>query len=193
MIEGMRAIEIIGAQRDDEVVVTTMSSARAWPTVSRRPDLDLPLRGCMGKASSIGLGIALARPDKRVIVLDGDGSLLMNLGTLVTVAGMAPRNLVHVVLEGHSYDTSGGQPTPGEGRADLAGLARAAGYATAVTIEEESELAARWPALVAAEGPTFVCIQVNTMWAQGAMPARGGSAWSDLAWALKAEPAARSG
>ncbi len=193
MIEGMRAIEIIGEHRTDEVVVTTMSSAKTWPRVSRRPELDLPLRGCMGKASSMGLGIALARPDKRVIVLDGDGSLLMNLGSLVTVAGMAPRNLVHVVLEGHSYDTSGGQPTPGEGRADLAGMARAAGYRVAETIEDEAALAAAWPRLLARDGPTFVCIQVNTMWASGAMPARGGSAWSDLAKALAAERPAAAG
>ncbi len=120
MMDGNRAIELIGQHRTQEVVITTMSSARAWPAVSRKPELDLPLSGCMGKASSIGLGIALARPDKRVLVLDGDGSLLMNLGSLVTIAAQAPRNLVHVVLEGDTYDTSGGQPTPGEGRADLA-------------------------------------------------------------------------
>src|SRR5918997_4910563 len=124
MIVGRRAVELIAQHRTDEVVVTTMSSARAWPGLSRRPDLDLPVMGCMGKASSIGLGIALGRPDRRVIVLDGDGSLLMNLGSLVTIAGMAPRNLVHFVLEGRTYDTSGGQPTPGVGGTDLAGLAR---------------------------------------------------------------------
>ena len=68
----------------------------------------------MGKASSVGLGVALARPDVRVLVLDGDGSLLMNLGSLVTIASQAPKNLVHVVFDGATYDTSGAQPTPGK-------------------------------------------------------------------------------
>lgn len=192
MIDGMRAIEIIGRHRTDEVVVTTMSSARAWPGVSRRPELDIPLVGCMGKASSLGLGIALARPERRVIVLDGDGSLLMNLGSLVTIAGMTPRNLVHVVLEGYTYDTSGGQPTPGEGRADLAGLAGAAGYRTARTFAEEGELGAELPGLLRGDGPTFICVRVNSMWATGTMP-RGGtkSAWPTLAATLAGGSAAR--
>lgn len=187
MIVGGRALELIAERRTDEVVVTTMSSARDWPGVSRRPELDLPLLGCMGKASSIGLGIALGRPDRRVIVLDGDGSLLMSLGTLVTIAGMAPRNLVHVVLEGRTYDTSGGQPTPGEGRADLAGLARAAGYRSAETIDDEATLVARLPALLRGEGPAFLCLEVNSMWASGSMPAGGTKrAWPIVAGALAA-------
>ena len=69
----------------------------------------------MGKASSIGLGIALARPDKKVLVIDGDGSLLMNLGSLVTVANMSPKNLVHFVYQNGTYGVSGGQPIPGSG------------------------------------------------------------------------------
>ena len=64
MIVGTKALEMIAEHRSDEVVVTTMSSARVWPTMSSRPDLDIPLKGCMGKASSVGLGVALARPDK---------------------------------------------------------------------------------------------------------------------------------
>jgi thiamine pyrophosphate-dependent acetolactate synthase large subunit-like protein len=187
MIAGTRAVELIAQHRTDEVVVTTMSSARAWPGLSRRPELDLPVMGCMGKASSIGLGIALGRPDRRVIVLDGDGSLLMNLGSLVTIAGMAPRNLVHVVLEGRTYDTSGGQPTPGEGRADLAGLARAAGYRSARTIDDEATLAAGLPELLRGDGPAFICLHVNSMWASGPMPAGGTKlAWPIVAGALAA-------
>jgi phosphonopyruvate decarboxylase len=184
MIEGTRALEMMAEHRTDEVVITTMSSARVWPRMSNRPDLDLALRGCMGKASSLGLGIALARPDRRVVVLDGDGSLMMNLGSLVTIAGQAPTNLVHVVLEGRSYDTSGGQPTPGEGRTDLAALATAAGYRRSVSIEDEEELARRWPELLKSEGPTFVRVRVNSMYATGTMPTSVG--WQDVAKALAA-------
>ena len=184
MIAGTKALEMLSEHRTDEVVVTTMSSARVWPTVTTRPDLDLPLRGCMGKASSLGLGVALGRPDVKVIVLDGDGSLLMNLGSLVTIAGQAPKNLVHVVLEGGTYDTSGGQPTPGEGVLDWAAVAKGAGYKQAASIETEDELAKQWPALLAAEGPTFVRISVNSMWAFGPMPGLGDNKWQAVAATL---------
>jgi len=187
MIDPVRALQTIAQHRTNEVVVTTMSSSRGWPEFSQRPDLDLPLRGCMGKASSLGLGVALARPDRRVIVLDGDGSLLMNLGSVVTISGLAPSNLVHVVLEGHTYDTSGGQPTPGEGRVDLAGLAKAAGYKTAVSIEDDADLEARWPDLVAAEGPTFVRLHVPSMWVTREMPAAVAGGWTKVAEALASE------
>ena len=180
MIVGMRALEMLAEHRTNEVVVTTMSSARTWPTMSSRPDLDYPLRGCMGKASSIGLGVALARPDVRVLVLDGDGSLLMNLGTLVTVASQAPRNLVHVVLDGTSYDTSGGQPTPGKDVLDWAGLAKSAGYKRAVSIESEDELAKQWPSLLTAEGPVFVRISVDSMWAPRRAPGLAANTWQEM-------------
>jgi phosphonopyruvate decarboxylase len=104
----------------------------------------------------------------------------------VTIAGQAPKNLVHVVLEGRTYDTSGGQPTPGEGRTDLAALATAAGYRRGVTIDDEEALAKQWPELLTSEGPTFVCIRVNSMWAFGPMPGLGGNVWQDVAKTLAA-------
>ena len=184
MIVGTRALEMLSEHRAEEIVVTTMSSARVWPTVSSRPDLDVPVKGCMGKASSLGLGVALARPDKKVVVLDGDGSLLMNLGSLVTIAGMAPKNLLHVVLQGKTYDTSGGQPTPGGSKIDFAALAKAAGYVDGVHIETEDELTAKWPGLLKQEGPLFVTISVDSMWAFGPMPGLGDNKWQDVAATL---------
>src|SRR5919204_281359 len=80
------ALQALGRRRRDELVVTTMTSSRVWAHVTERPELDLSFGGCMGKASSLGLGLALGRPERRVWVLDGDGSLVMNLGTLVTMA-----------------------------------------------------------------------------------------------------------
>ena len=111
-MDGKVAIKIIADHHTDQVVVTTMSTAREWPTDVKRQDLHLPLFGCMGKASSLGLGIALGSPDRQVLVLDGEGSLLMNLGALVTVASQAPTNFVHFLFDNAAYDTSGGQPTP---------------------------------------------------------------------------------
>jgi phosphonopyruvate decarboxylase len=180
MIQGMRALEMLSEHRTNEVVITTMSTARTWPTMSSRPDLDYPLRGCMGKASSIGLGVALARPDVRVVVLDGDGSLLMNLGTLVTVASQAPRNLVHVVFDGATYDTSGAQPTPGKDVIDWAGLAKAAGYKRSANIESDEELTKQWPSLLAAEGPVFVRIGVDSMWAPRRAPGLRANTWQEM-------------
>ncbi len=99
--------------------------------------------GSMGLASSVGLGIALARPDVRVIVIDGDGSLLMNLGSLATIGLQRPTNLAVVVRDNGEYATTGGQPTPTAHGADLAAAARAVGIADAAIARTENELTAR--------------------------------------------------
>ena len=96
--------------------------------------------GSMGLASSIGLGLAIARPDVRVIVLDGDGSLLMNLGSLATIGLLRPANLVVVVMDNQEYATTGGQPTPTAHGADLEAAARAMGIAASATVRTEDEL-----------------------------------------------------
>lgn len=90
--------------------------------------------GSMGLASSVGLGLALARPDLRVFVVDGDGSLLMNLGSLATIGWTRPANLVLIVWDNQAYGTTGGQDTATAHGADLEGAARAMGAAEAVTV-----------------------------------------------------------
>jgi thiamine pyrophosphate-dependent acetolactate synthase large subunit-like protein len=94
----------------------------------------------MGLASSIGLGIALARPDVRVIVLDGDGSLLMNLGSLATIGLLRPANLVVIVMDNQEYATTGGQPTPTAHGADLEMAAKAMAIPVTATARTEAEL-----------------------------------------------------
>ena len=96
--------------------------------------------GSMGLASSIGLGLALARPDVRVFVLDGDGSLLMNLGSLATIGLLRPANLVVVVMDNEEYATTGGQATPTAHGADLDAAARAMGIVSTATIRTSAEL-----------------------------------------------------
>ena len=98
--------------------------------------------GSMGVASSIGLGLALARPDLRVFVLDGDGSLLMNLGSLATIGLLQTPNLALIVMDNEEYATTGGQPTPTASGADLEAAARAMRLAGAVTVRTEDELRA---------------------------------------------------
>jgi len=96
--------------------------------------------GSMGLASSIGLGLAMAQPGRRVFALDGDGSLLMNLGSLATMAWVRPPNLVLVVLDNESYATTGGQDTATTHGADLAAAARAMGIPGSLTVRTPAEL-----------------------------------------------------
>jgi thiamine pyrophosphate-dependent acetolactate synthase large subunit-like protein len=98
--------------------------------------------GSMGLASSIGLGLALAQPDLHVIVLDGDGSLLMNLGSLATIGLLQPPNLTVIVMDNEEYATTGGQPTPTAKGADLAAAARAMRIESTVTVRSDDDLRA---------------------------------------------------
>ena len=118
--------------------------------------------GSMGLASSIGLGLALARPDVRVFVLDGDGSLLMNLGSLATIGLLKPANLVVVVMDNEEYATTGGQPTPTAHGADLDAAARAMGIASTATVRTSAELRSAVAAERAApEGTLFIVAKVK--------------------------------
>ena len=118
--------------------------------------------GSMGLASSIGLGLALARPDVRVFVLDGDGSLLMNLGSLATIGLLRPANLVVVVMDNEEYATTGGQATPTAHGADLDAAARAMGIASTATIRTSAELRSAVAVERAApEGTLFIVAKVK--------------------------------
>jgi thiamine pyrophosphate-dependent acetolactate synthase large subunit-like protein len=117
--------------------------------------------GSMGQISSMGFGLALARPDLRVIVLDGDGSLLMNLGILATIARQAPRNLVHMVWDDEVYETTGGQPTHTCAGTDLAGIAKAAGIPQAMTVTDATVFSAAVARALAEPGPWFIAVKVN--------------------------------
>lgn len=160
MIDSFEAQRVISRHRGNAVVVATMTANFEWPQVSTNPSLDLMFSGAMGKASSTGLGLALARPDKKIIVLDGDGSLLMNLGSLVTIANMAPPNLIHFVLENNIYRTSGGQLIPYAGKISFTGLATAAGYANVHQFEDLENLESNIKTVMNQVGPTLVCLKL---------------------------------
>jgi sulfopyruvate decarboxylase subunit beta len=161
MISSLDAVKAINEVRGDAIVVGTMTPNRYWESVSQKRDLDLPIFGAMGKASSVALGLALAQPNKKVVALDGDGALLMNLGTLVTIAGMEPKNLVHFVFEDGVYFTTGSQPVPGAGKFNLAGMAREAGYKESYQFDNLEDLASELPGIMDSQGPVFVCLKVN--------------------------------
>ena len=160
MMRAEDALRVLVRQRRDEVVLATMTANQIWAKLSSH-ELDLPTMGAMSKASSLALGLALARPERRFWVIDGDGSLLMNLGSLVTIAHMAPPNLLHFVLRNNVYELSGGQPLPGADKLDFCGLARAAGYRNTYDFTDLEDLHLRMAEVAACQGPALVCLHVE--------------------------------
>ena len=151
----------LSRHRTDEVVIAAMTSAVHWPSFSAHPRDLLYVPSTMGGAPSLGLGVALARPDRRVIVLNGDGSMLMNLGALVTIGEQAPRNLLLVVFDNAMYAVTGGQSVPGLGKVDFAAMAEAAGWPHAQRFAELDDWGNALPDLLCAEGPVFVQLTVE--------------------------------
>lgn len=116
--------------------------------------------GSMGQASSIALGIALSQPGRRVIALDGDGSLIMNLGIVAAVGELRPDNFLHVVLDNGVYNTTGGQPTSA-GTVDLARIARAAGYRSVASAANRSQLRRAAKRMLQGRGPSMLVLKVK--------------------------------
>src|SRR5256886_7009191 len=147
-------LRAIAAARGDAICVPTMTTSPAWRTIAP-DDLSIGCVGFMGGASSLGLGLALAMPKRRVVVFDGDGSLLMQLGSLATIAGARPRNLTHLLFKNGVYHTSGAQEIPGGLNVDFVTMAKGAGYKTAFQIGELEEFKRRFPKMLTEEGPIF--------------------------------------
>src|SRR5471030_3485501 len=126
----------------DRIVVTIMGAVAAeLQSIGHRPNF-FYLQHAMGLASSMGLGIALSKPDRQVVVFDGDGSILMNLGGLTTLARYRPRNLVHVVFDNESLLSVGGFPTATSTGSDIAAIAKGAGVPCTSTVRSLEEFAA---------------------------------------------------
>jgi len=127
---------------------------------------DLPtsfyMRHSLGMASSIGLGLALARPDKRVIVLEGDGGLLMNLGALATIATQQPKNLILFVLDNRCYENTGCQPSATAHRTKLEVVAQGAGIDTVYRWGTVGEVEANLSRILSEEGPAVVVVEIET-------------------------------
>jgi phosphonopyruvate decarboxylase len=145
---------------DDQIVVAAYTAA--FDLIAIRPNpLNYISSGAMGLTSSHALGFALAMPDRRIILLDGDGSLLMNLGCLVTIAEAAPRNLIHFVCQNGTYEANGGHPIPGQDRVDFAAMAKGAGYAHTHEISDLADFNDRIDGILAEDGPVFVDLKLE--------------------------------
>jgi phosphonopyruvate decarboxylase len=156
------ALSILAAYKgDDGISVATMRAIPDWYATGKAPERHLDNRGFMGGASAFALGLAVAQPQRRVIVIDGDGSLLMQLGSLASIAEAAPANLYHVVLVNGVYETSGHQKTPGAGKLSFAALAKAAGYRDAFEFNDPAVMAERMPAVMDTPGPVLLALHVD--------------------------------
>jgi sulfopyruvate decarboxylase subunit beta len=155
------ALDALAAYKPDAISVATMRGTAGWHTRGGSAERHIDCTGCMGGAASLGLGLALAQPDRRVIVVDGDGSLLMQLGVLAGIAGTGAKNLYHVVLVNRVYETSGHQPIPSSDAIDFAALARAAGYAHADSFSDAGVLRERIDGIFEREGPVMLALEVD--------------------------------
>ena len=161
MINNDELMAVLDKHRGNSVVLSTMTATRAWNETSHLEARDLPVGGAMGKASSVALGLALAQPDTKIIVLDGDGSLEMNLGTLVTIASKQPKNLYHFLMENGVYAVTGGQPIPGNGRVSFAEMAKGAGYAATYEFDNLEDFTVQIGEILAQDGPVFITIKAK--------------------------------
>jgi thiamine pyrophosphate-dependent acetolactate synthase large subunit-like protein len=166
-VDRATATRLLVSRLTDEVVVSNLGQA----TRDLQGHGDRPLNcytfGSMGQCSSIGLGIALARPDVRVICLDGDGSLLMNLGSLCTIATLRPRNFALVIWDNEVHMTTGGQPTATAFRSNFAGLARGAGIEQVIEPRDEADLVAAYARMLSGDGPFVVPVKIAKTQAEG--------------------------
>ena len=165
--DGIRAL----IQRvDNEPIIANLGSASFDLYAEADREANFYTAGAMGMVSSIGLGVAIAAPDRKVYVLDGDGSLLMNLGALGTIARQGAPNLVHIVLDNQQWAETGGQPTHTSAGTDLAEVAKASGIprvARVSTVEAFEETLER---AIAEDGPWCIVAEIEEH-GHGARPA----------------------
>jgi thiamine pyrophosphate-dependent acetolactate synthase large subunit-like protein len=156
------AIARILAERTDSLVVTGLGSPTYDCAAAGDHPLNFYLWGAMGSAVTVGLGLALAQPKRRVLVITGDGEMLMGLGALATVAVKRPNNLSIVVVDNEHYAETGMQPTHTNAGVDLAGIALRCGFPQATTVRRADELDSAVSSLYSGDGPVVVVLKVSS-------------------------------
>ena len=161
-IDRATAIGVLHAALSDELVVAGLGNpSYDLFNAGDRPE-HIYLWGGMGLAPSIGLGVALAAPDRRVIAMEGDGGVLMNLGAIASIGRLTPSNLAIVVWDNGVFDLTGGQTTAtGHGRTDLARVAQACGVPVTLSVTTADEFAAAIPTILAEPGPVVVVVETG--------------------------------
>lgn len=162
MLDKYACLKKLAARRGArDIVVTTMSVSMPWAELTQTPLDFAAVDSAMGHGADFAYGIALAQPARRVLCLNGDGSMLMCLGTLVTITGRPAPNFTLIITENGTYEVTGNQPVPGAGSVDFEGLARAAGVQQVHTIDTEADFDAKLDLHFTAPGPAvFIwCIE----------------------------------
>ena len=160
MMHTAELLKTFAEHRGDAIVVPGRGG-RHWVKLTARETLDVPLGDpAMGGHAGFALGLALAQPDRRVVLFDSEGDILMSLGMLATIAEQAPANFYHFLLDNECYATTGGQPVPNAKTVAYDVLARGAGYPRAFAFTELAEFSSSLPGILAQPGPVFVALKV---------------------------------
>ena len=160
MIEAADIFKVFEKHRGDAIVMTAGRSGSHWSDITTNPKRDATIGGTMGCQAPIALGLALAQPDVKVILFDAEGSLLMNLGVLATIADQRPENFYHILLDNGCYATTGGQPVPSAKEISYEGMARDAGYPTVHSFEDLEDFAINIEGILNGPGPVFVAMKI---------------------------------
>ena len=160
MMRIAEALEAFRPHRGDAIVVPGRGG-RFWTDLTEQQNLDVPLGDpAMGGHAGFALGLALARPERKVVLFDSEGDILMSLGMLATIAEQAPANFYHFLLDNEVYATTGGQPVPNAKKIAYDKLALGSGYPQAHAFEDIADLAREMPAILGRPGPVFVWLKV---------------------------------
>ena len=160
MIDIAEMLKVFNKHRGDAIVIPGRGG-RHWVNISTQPNRDLPLGDpAMGGHASFALGLALARPDRKVVIFDSEGDVLMGMGALATIAEQQPKNLYHFLLDNECYATTGGQPVPNAKNVSYDGLARACGYTRTHALDNLERFSIEIERILAAPGPVFVWLKV---------------------------------
>ena len=156
----MEAARAVNYHRRDALVVATSDALRHWSLVSERRDLDVDLKDCMDRAPAVGLGLALAQPESKVMVLDCDATLRTDLGGLATIGESQPHNLLHFVFDDASHHSTEGMPVRGLDNLDFAAMAQSAGYLKTYCFDDLEDLLLGLEEVMVQRGPVFVLLKV---------------------------------
>jgi thiamine pyrophosphate-dependent acetolactate synthase large subunit-like protein len=161
MIQTAELLKVFQQYRGDALVIPGRGG-RHWVQISTNPNRDVPLGDpAMGGHASFGLGLALAQPDKKVVLFDSEGDVLMGMGALATIAEQAPRNFYHFMLDNECYATTGGQPVPNAKNIAYDVIARGAGYPQAYAFDNLEDFSNSLKAILDQPGPVFVALKVD--------------------------------
>jgi sulfopyruvate decarboxylase subunit beta len=159
------ALEVVAQHRGQRIVISTMASIAVWPQLSDT-GLDFAyIPSAMGQGPALGVGLALAQPEHGAIVINGDGSTLMNLGSLVTLANQ-PANVHLVIIDNGIYEVTGGQAMAGSGHTDFAAIARGAGIKRVFTFETAAAWSAKASEAFSQPGPSVIVLKIEARMGQ---------------------------